>query len=388
MTLIPRDQWTSCIDPTDPSTLNDNGQFSTAGCLWQRGDSLDWMSTRYGYTQEQGFDLSLVNGRVDSFAVEGNTLRAGMVPDQLLASGRAFLTRQYWTSHPTYQIGGQLANGANFSIPFPGGGDRLRFDGTRTDKAVIPENPDDPVAIRASRDGSGDVFNFCHVVQVQDWMFGNHMTAMAGAVHAHFSPRSPFTVLIGQGKIQVITRTTKTILSTGQQPPGKIAGEMSIPADWVGRYMLIVHDGMVDPNEGHLITQVAGPDLQWRYVVDQFNGMGYIKSDSIANAMFFAKLGSTYAWHNESKYAPQNWDLAYGALRPSRYGWSGVMIDQPEYVLVDMQRHAEAILAPVQPENPNQPDLLTPRVDSLETRMDNLEALIQGIGVEINEWDS
>lgn len=390
MTLIPASEWTSCVDPTDPSTLNDNGQFTAAGELWQRRETgVGWMSRRYGLRVEEGFALDLTDGEVRSLRYDGSSLRAGFIDDPDLALGQAFITRQVWTSHPDYRASAQQSNGINLSVPWPEGGDRLRFDGTRTSKDVIPTGPDDPVAIRASRDGTGDRVLLCHAVRVKPWMMGRHLAAMCGAVHAHFSPRSPFTVMIGEGALQIVTRTT-TDLIVDQQPPEKLAGSIKLtPAD-IGGWMLVCHDVRVDPVSGHLTSMVRTPSGGWIMVVLQGGGLGYTRrAGDPRNDMFFAKLASTYGWHNDNgpNRAPQNWDPDYGTLRESRYGWSGVMVGRPDVALGDVMSHAESIVATTPPPPDPDPGLaeLVRRVTQLEDRLGQVEDKVEGHGNRLDQ---
>ena len=373
--IIPKERWTSCVDPTDSTTLNDNGQFSTAGNLWQRGQiGPDYFASDRG-VREDGFGLVLnPSGLVESFSIEGSRLRAGMVDDPRVASGRTFRTRQVWTNSPLYDIREQNGLGINLSVPFPDGGDRLRWDGTRTDKACVVDSPDDPVAVAASIDGSGDRFYSCHVLSIEEWKMGNHLAAMAGGVHARFSPRSPFTVMFGQGKMRVTTRTTRQLIST-QQPPEKVSGHIDIRGQDIGTYWVVVHSALVDPYQGYLRTLVyRSASEDWVEVVAMNDGLGYhYASGDPRSKMFYPKLATTYAWHNDGgDRAPQNWDQRYGHLRESSYAWSGILVGS-QYRLSDVMEHGTSVLA--QPTPPPVEDAgLREKVALLRSEMDDLRA--------------
>lgn len=390
MTRIPTDQWTSCVDPVRPDTLNDNGQWVTAGELWQAGESgLGWMHRRHGLTKAQGFALEkAVDGEIHSYPVDGDTMRTGFRPEPALPGAPMVLVnRMHWTNHPDYDIARQTSIGTNLSVPWPAGGDRLAWDATRHGKSAIADDPADDLAIAESTDGTFDRVLLCHVLRIEPWMLGNNLAAGAGSIHAHWSPRSPFTVMWGRGEMQVVGRTTTEPIAGHQQPPAAPVGSMDITELDVGTYWGVVHDVGIDPFHGHLRTWVRRSDAKgWQQVVSQENGLGYTYQPGDSRAgLFYLRLASMTGWHNDNKFAPQNWDQTYGPLRETRYAWSGGIIN-PTVTLADVMGHAEVILLgtdptppPPDPPDPGEVAELRLRVEALEGAVARQEARWEGL---------
>jgi hypothetical protein len=292
--------------------------------------------------------------------------------------------RMHWTNHPKYDPRKQLSNGVNPSVPYPAGGDQLAWDATRHGKSAIADLTIDPLAIRESSDGSFDPVLLCHVIRIEPWMLLDNLGAGAGSIHAHWSPRSPFTIMWGAGKMWVVARTTTTPIVGNAQPPEHVAGTIEIRPEDVGTYWAVIHSVGIDPKHGYLRTWVRrGRNPNWLPAANE-TGLGYTYAPGDPRSgLFYLRLASMTIWHNDQKRAPNNW--AGPDVRDTRYAWSGGII-RPTIGVDAVKAHADAILdGPTSPPPPPPPPPPSDEVANLWAEVAQLTALVNKLANSIGD---
>lgn len=345
--LLPPASWTVYIDPTDSDSWDDqrpDGQLITAGNRWNVGDTTDGIQAGTGYGLS--FDS---NSEIHSFTMEdGDTLRLGpRTVSGLLNQSTALLLKHQFRNSDGYvfQSGGQ-----NTSTAFPGT-DRLFFDGTRTQFAMIPNNASDPKAIRASFGGeTGDQVLQACVFRIEPWMLANDLNVAGGGSHASGDAQSPWTHFFGQGQFEIFTRETDSGLAWPSS--GSTAWSATtryttpITATDVGDWWGIVSDYTIDPIDGHLHVWLAKGGNGFTQVVNLNSGYGLSYADSDPNQdLFYVQLANFYSWHNaNSSVALNNWDDTYGNVRSMAYAFAGVIVSPSGVTASDLQAHCNHFL--------------------------------------------
>ncbi len=347
--LIPSTEWTALVEASRPDTwmAARNCQLIHLGNRFQDGDIADDINDpAAGYGKS--FDGA---NELHSFALEGNsdgeglneTLRLGPVNRAGLIN-RPQVLRQWHQFRVAdgYDESQETASGQNNSTAYPGT-DRTYFDGTRCQWSFIPINAADPKAIQASFGGAtGDRVIMSSMFFIEKWMLANDLQAFGGGVHASGSAPSPWTQMVGQGELRIITRDQTTPWTSGNNNPNSgTRAATAITAGDVGDPWAVIQEFIIDPIDGYLRVWVAKADGGFNLLYEKTNGYGLSYADTDPNqSLWYALLANFYSWHRaDSSVATFNWDETYGTSRRVDYAYSGFKIN-PTFDVNDVMRHA------------------------------------------------
>lgn len=347
--LIPASEWTALVEASRPASwmAARNCQLIAVGNRFQAGDIADDINDPAG-GYGKSFDVA---NELHSFALEGNsdgegvgeTLRLGPVNRAGLVN-RPQVLRQWhqFRVNDGYIESQETPQGQNNSTAYPGT-DRTYYDGTRTQFSYIPTSASDPKAIRGSFGGAtGDRVIMSSLFFIERWMLANDLQAFGGGVHASGSAPSPWTQMVGQGELRIITRDQTTPWTSSNNNPD--AGTRAATAITVGDVdtpWATIQEFIVDPIDGYLRVWVAKGSGGFTLLYEKTGGYGLSYADTDPNqALWYAIMGNFYSWHRaNSSVATFNWDETYGTSRRVDYAYSGFRVN-PTFTVNDVMRHA------------------------------------------------